>query len=54
MSLAMRRLIPFTHAGDCRRSRPWTSGHSGGRQGRPRGRLVAPDGSLGPPKCEVQ
>ena len=26
----------------------------GGRQGRPWGRLVAPDGSPGPPKCEVQ
>ena len=24
------------------------------RQGRPRGRLVAPDGCPGPPKCEVQ
>ena len=37
------------------RSRPWPSGHSGGRQGRPRGRLVvAPNGSLAPPKCEVQ
>ena len=30
------------------------SGHSGGRQGRPRGRLVAPNGSPRPPKCEVQ
>ena len=26
--------------------------HSGGRQGRPRGRQIAPDGSPGPPKCE--
>ena len=34
--------------------RPWTSEHSGGRQGRPRGRQAAPDGSPGPSRCELQ
>ena len=34
--------------------KPWTSVHSGDRQGRPRGRLVAPDGSPAPTKCEGQ
>ena len=37
---------------DPRRSRPWPSGHSGGRRGRPRGRQVAFYGSPGPSRCE--
>ena len=45
---------PLTLAGDRCRSRPWPSGHTGGRQGRPRCRQVAPDGSPGPSKCELQ
>ena len=45
-SVVLTRVVCTRALGRCVYSR-----HSGGRQGRPRGRLVALDGSPGPPKC---
>ena len=44
--LSFNPVFPYSCTRECRRSRPWTSGHLGGRQGRPRGRQVAPNGSV--------
>ena len=44
----------FLRSGTYRRSRPSPSEHVGRRVERPRGSLVAPDGSVASSKCEEQ